>query len=275
MLARDDPISRTEVPMSPTASSATRLADAAPPHPVRALDTEVVGLERATHDIMVVRLAPPEGAEFAYSAGQYARVAFDGETERDYSLASRPAEPVLEFHIRDIGGGPSRYVAQALRLGDRVPVRGPFGDAWLRAGRGGPIAAVGGGSGLGQMRAIVGEALALGLTQPIHLYFGARAERDVYLEAEMAELAARHPNFRFVPVLSHPAGPTARRTGLIHEAIAADAPDLAGGTGYLAGPPPMVEAASAALAEFGIAPGDLHADAFIGEAERRARDGAA
>jgi CDP-4-dehydro-6-deoxyglucose reductase/ferredoxin-NAD(P)+ reductase (naphthalene dioxygenase ferredoxin-specific) len=261
--------------MTETATSGARISDTAPAHPVRTLETEVVGLDRATHDITLVRLAPPQGAAFAYSAGQYARVAFDGETWRDYSLASRPSEPVLEFHIRDNGGGPSRHVARTLQPGDQVPVHGPFGDAWLRTGRSGPIAAVGGGSGLGQMRAIVAEALAHGLTQPIHLYFGARAERDVYLEAEMVALAARYPNFRFVPVLSEPDAPTDRRTGLIHEAIAADAPDLTGGTAYLAGPPPMVEAASAALADLGIAPGDLHADAFIGEAERRARDGEA
>ncbi len=38
------------------------------------------------------------------------------------------------------------------------------------------------------------------------LYFGARAERDVYLEAHFRALAARHPNLRVVTVLSEPDG---------------------------------------------------------------------
>ncbi len=243
----------------------------------RPVTCAVTAVESVTPEIRIVRMRPVHGESFAYRAGQYARVAFGGFDERDYSIASRPVpgDPELAFHIRNMGGGgPSQYVADNLAVGERVSVRGPFGATYLRPEKPGPILAICGGSGLAPMTAIVAEALAMGLTQPIHLYFGARRERDIYMEDHFRTLAEQHPNFAFTPVLSDPDGPTDRRTGFIHQAAAADTPTLQGCVAYLAGPPPMVEAAAAMCRDHGMAETDIHADAFIGEAERRQRDGA-
>ncbi len=245
----------------------------APDFPVREASCRVTAVEAVTHDTRIVRLSVQHGGPFEFAAGQYARVAFPGFDPRDYSIASRPGDRELAFHIRNIGSGPSQFVATELAEGDSVHVRGPFGHTYLRASRPGPIVAVGGGSGLGQMAAITEEALARGHRAPVHLYFGARGERDVYLEERMGLLVEQYPNFRFVPVLSEPTGPTDRRTGLVTDALLADAPDLSAAVGYLAGPPPMVEAATKALTDLGVAAGDIHADAFISEAQRKLRDG--
>ena len=100
------------------------------------------------------------------------------------------------------------------------------------------------------------------------LYFGARAERDVYLEGHFAALAARHPNLRIVTVLSEPDAPTRRRTGWLTDALAADFDDLDGFKAYLAGPPIMVESCTERLLALGLARRDCHADAFYTEAEK-------
>jgi naphthalene 1,2-dioxygenase ferredoxin reductase component len=106
------------------------------------------------------------------------------------------------------------------------------------------------------------------MAQPIDLYLGVRAERDLYLEDHFQALAARHRNLRFFPVLSQPEGATTRRRGLVHEAAAQDHRDLDGAKAYLAGPPVMVEAATALLLERGMRREDIHADAFYTEAEK-------
>jgi CDP-4-dehydro-6-deoxyglucose reductase/ferredoxin-NAD(P)+ reductase (naphthalene dioxygenase ferredoxin-specific) len=59
----------------------------------------------------------------------------------------------------------------------------------------------------------------------------------------------------------------------VTDALAEDAPDLRDAVAYLAGPPPMVEAATRALSDLGVAAADIHADAFISEAQRKLRDG--
>lgn len=245
-------------------------------HPLRRLACRVAGLDALTHDIVGIRLAVLAGGPFTFSAGQYAAVTFAGQAPRDYSMANppganRPDEEILEFHIRRLAaGGASAYATERLRLGDPVTVEGPYGSAWLREHHTGPILALAGGSGLAPIKSIVETALALGMRQEIALYFGARDERDLYLEDHFRELARRHRNFRFVPVLSAPTAPTRRRTGLVHEAALADIADLDGMKAYLAGPPVMVEAATQLLLARGLRRQDIHADAFYTEAEKLA-----
>ncbi len=189
-------------------------------HPRRLLTTRVVGLDDATHDIKRVRLEIVSGGPFDFSAGQYASVTFAGCPPRDYSMANVPDDPVLEFHIRrTAGGATSAHVAETLKVGDEVRVEGPFGTSYLRETHRGPIVAVAGGSGLAPIKSIVERALQQKLPQHLYLYFGVRAERDLYLESYFAGLAAQHPTLHFVPVLSE-TQTGERRTGFVHEAVA-------------------------------------------------------
>lgn len=224
----------------------------------------VVGLEEPTADIRIVRLEVVSGGPFVFAAGQYARVTFGTQRPRDYSMANRPDDPLLEFHVRRSStAGASAYVASDLRLGDGVWVEGPFGGSWLRLGHPAPILAIAGGSGLAPIKSIVETAIERNVSDSIHLYFGARDEGDIYLELHFLRLAERCPGLRFIPVLSDPVGPTRRRTGTVVDAVAADFADLSGLKAYLAGPPPMVEAAVHLLKSRGLAAADIHADPFF------------
>jgi ferredoxin-NAD(P)+ reductase (naphthalene dioxygenase ferredoxin-specific) len=241
-------------------------------HPLRDLACTVVALEDLTHDIKLVRLAIRDGGPFTFAAGQYAAVSFAGLPPRDYSMANVPdrdGRGDIEFHIRHVAGGASSaHVARGLKIGDTVRVKGPYGTSFLREQHTGPILAIAGGSGLAPIKSIVETALSLDMRQPMNLYFGVRDERDLYLEQHFADLALRHANLRFIPVLSSPGGATERRTGFVHEAALADATSLDGAKAYLAGPPVMVEAASKLLEQRGLRREDIHADAFYTEAER-------
>ena len=240
-------------------------------HPLRHLTCRVVELEDLTHDIKRVGLEIVSGAPFDFSAGQYAALRVARLPARDFSMANRPDEPMLGFHVRHMtGGAASRYIVRSLRPGETVRLEGPYGSAHLREHHTGPMLAIAGGSGLAPIKSIVETALQRGARQPIHLYFGVRDERDLYLEAHFEALAAAHPNLRFTPVLSEPQRPTLRRAGFVHEAVAADLGDLDGAKAYMAGPPVMVEAATAMLLAAGLPRQDIHADAFYTEADKQA-----
>src|SRR5262249_4777767 len=200
----------------------------------------VVELQRATHDIRILHLEPAAETRLDFRAGQYAKLGFADLPARDYSMASRPGESRLAFHIRDVGDGASRYAVRRLALGETVTVAGPFGDAYLRTDHAGPIIAIAGGSGLAPMKSIVETALHLGRAQAIRLYFGVRCERDLYLVGHFERLAAAHANFQFNPVVAEPSGRSRWRSGSVGDAVLPDVIDLAGWTAYLAGPPPMV-----------------------------------
>ena len=120
------------------------------------------------------------------------------------------------------------------------------------------------------IRSIIATALGKGAQRPIHLYFGVRAERDVYAEEELREWERRHTNLTVHIVLSDEAATDQlgnRRYGFVSDAVRADFASFAGFQAYLAGPPVMVDAATELLIAGGIAARDIHADAFYSAVE--------
>ena len=235
-------------------------------HPSRVMRCRVAALEELTHDIRGLRLEIEAGGPFIFSAGQYAQLEFAPGLSRHYSMAGIPNEQALTFHIRHMPGGQtSSYAATQLKVGDMVKVSGPLGVAYLREAHMGPVLLVAGGSGLAPMQSILRTLLMRAHAAPVALYFGVRSERDLYHEELLNGLAARHPNFRFHVVLSEQKGERGRRYGLVHEAVAADLVGSEGLMAYLAGPPVMVEAATAALQAKGARPRQIHADAFYNQ----------
>ena len=241
-------------------------------HPSRVLRCRVAEMTLLTHDILRLRMDIVAGGPFTFTAGQFASIEFPFAPGlvRDYSMANRPDEKRLEFHIRIMpaANSISGRLAAALRPGDTIKVSGPLGTSYLRARHAGAMLCIAGGSGLAPIKSIIETALEDGFDQPVHLYFGVRAERDVYFEAELADLQRRFRRFRSHIVLSEASADTAatllpRRAGLVTEAVAADFAEMKGFKTYFAGPPPMVDAATALVRERGIASRDIHADAFF------------
>ncbi|RJF89619.1 oxidoreductase [Oleomonas cavernae] len=236
---------------------------------LRSLEGAIAAIDRVTHDTAILRIETT-GAPLDFAAGQFARLALPGLPPRDYSFANRPGSATLEFHVRvSATGAVSRHVYDHAKVGDPVTVKGPYGASYLRKLHRGPIYLLAGGSGLAPIKSILDEALAAGLRQPIRLYFGVRAQRDLYLDDYLADLAARSPNLTVIQVLSEPGGPTGLRTGNLADALRADIADGAadGTKAYLCGPPVMVETCRAVLIDKGIRPEDCHADAFYTQAE--------
>lgn len=236
-------------------------------HPLQRANGRAVDVVSATADIRIVRVKLDDGVSLSFTAGQYAVVGFGTAAPRDYSMANRPNEPILEFHIRRMqGGATSAYVARELAPGMPVSLEGPYGTCWLRPGPGGPILAIAGGSGLAPIRSILREALAVDPSRRIVLYLGAHAEAGLYGLDEFASLARQCPGLQVVPVVTM-AGDMRFRHGTVAAAIRSDFNTLDGWTAYMAGPPPMIAEIDAALQDIGLAAADRHADPFYSVAE--------
>lgn len=231
--------------------------------PVRRFEGAIAAVEAATHDIKLVRIRLDDRDGFTFKAGQYARFSYPGAPARDYSVASRPDEELVEFHVRRVPDGrASQRIWARAAAGDRISIEGPFGSAFLREKHSGPILGIAGGSGLAPVKAVVETALGKGMGQPIRIYFGARSRRDLYLLERFSILTQMHSNLTFVPVLSEEPGP-GFRPGYVADAVAEDLRDLDGWKAYLAGPPAMVDAAGPILLERGLRAADIHADVFF------------
>lgn len=234
-------------------------------HPARILKATVASVDDLTHDIKRLRLKPAKPLEF--SPGQYAQLQFTPNHIRPYSMAGLADDGLLEFHVRLVPGGRvTGYVATELKAGDAVRVSGPMGCAYLRRKHTGPVLCVAGGTGLAPILSIIRGAIHAGLSNPIHVYFGVRCERDVYGLDELSELKQRHPALHVhVVVTSGPHGAD-HRAGLVTDAIAQDWKQLAGWRAYLCGSPPMVEAATQLVRQKGVELERIYADAFYNAA---------
>jgi len=230
-------------------------------HPARIVKASVAAIEDLTHDIKRLVLKPAK--PLAFSPGQYAQLQFTPEHARPYSMAGLAGEGELEFHVRLVPDGRvTGYIADTLKVGDSVRVSGPLGSAYLRRRHDGPILCVAGGTGLAPILSIVRGAVADGMTNPIHLYFGVRSPRDVYGLAWLEQLQRSHPSLRLHVVVTAGGDPREHRMGLVTDAIEADLPELDDWRAYLCGSPPMVEAATLLARRKGMAPERIHADAF-------------
>ncbi len=103
------------------------------------------------------------------------------------------------------------------------------------------------------------------------LYWGCRSRADLYLHEWALAAARRLPNLRYVPVLSEarPEDGWTGRTGLVHQAVMHDHPDLTHYQVYACGAPIMVESAQKDfVARCGLPDDEFYADAFTSEADK-------
>jgi ferredoxin-NAD(P)+ reductase (naphthalene dioxygenase ferredoxin-specific) len=233
-------------------------------HPARIVKATVVTLENLTHDIKRLVLKPAKPIEF--SPGQYVQLQFTPEHARPYSMAGLVDDGHFEFHVRLVPDGRvTGYIARELRVGDAVKVSGPLGSAYLRRHHEGPILCVAGGTGLAPILSIVRGAVAQGMGNAIHLYYGVRSPRDVYGLPWLEQLKREHPSLTLHVVVASGGDPASQRCGLVTDAIERDLGDMTGWRAYLCGSPPMVEAATVVARRKGVAAGHLYADAFYAQ----------
>ena len=226
----------------------------------------VAQLERLADDVMRVLLQLPEGKTLDFAAGQYIDILLDDGQRRAFSFANRPhASSQIELHIRLVPGGRfTTHVFEAMRVGDVLRFEGPRGSFTLRESTH-PILFVAGATGFAPIKSIVEDAFERGVQRTMRLYWGVRQRKDLYLLALCEQWARDHANFTVVPVVSEPAegdGWTGR-TGLVHEAMLADFPDLSGNEVYLCGSVKMVETAVPAFIAQGLGEDACFSDAFL------------
>jgi CDP-4-dehydro-6-deoxyglucose reductase, E3 len=240
---------------------------------IKTLPCRVIKLERAAHDVMVLALKLPQHERLKFLAGQYIDILLRDGQRRSFSLANPPSQSdVLEIHVRRVPGGKfTEHVFTTLQEKDLLRFRGPLGIFFLRDDDSAPPGALGrpailiaGGTGFAPIKAIVLDAIARGIKRPLHLYWGTRARRDLYLHDLAAGWQRDHGQIRYTPVLSEtlPADAWRGRVGWVHEAVLADYADLSGVDVYASGPPPMIEAIRASFPARGLAEDRLHYDSF-------------
>lgn len=239
--------------------------------PVRDYTGAVSRIESLTPTIKGIWIKLDQPIHF--QAGQYINLDLPGGIgSRAFSIASQPSHSgEVELNIRIVPGGQgTTYIHERMRVGERIRFSGPYGRFFVKTSAHVPVLFMAGGSGLSSPRSMIADLLANGFDLPVALVYGQRNRGELYYHDEFLDLAARHPNFRYVPALSHePEGSGWQGfRGFVHEAAqAAFDGDFRGHKAYLCGPPLMIEACISTLMRGRLFERDIYTEKFISAAD--------
>lgn len=216
-------------------------------------------LERLVPGVIFFRCRPESPVPSL--PGQFVLLQVPGGQRRAYSMANTRPE-TLDFIVKEKAGGhASRYLFDALSVGDALSLEGPYGRAYLRLPAERAIVCIAGGSGLAPMLSVVEGALALTRSPPVRLFFGANSADELFMADEMRVLAARHAALSLTLVVRD--GAPGAETGLVGDAALAAMEALDECDLYMAGPPGLIDATLRPAMRSGrVAPGRIFFDRF-------------
>ena len=248
---------------------------------VRKMPARVTSIERPAPDVAILQLQLPANDRLEYHAGQYIEFILRDGARRSYSMANAPHtqidRPGIELHLRHLPGGKfTDHVFTAMKEKDILRIEGPFGSFFLREASAKPMILLASGTGFAPIKAIVEQlqfrqAQSPGNERRVELYWGCRRRTDLYLHDWALQAAQSLPNLRYIPVLSEPAPEDgwSGRTGLVHQAVMLDHPNLMHHQVYACGAPVMVDAAQHDFVmKCGLPDDEFYADAFTSEADK-------
>jgi NAD(P)H-flavin reductase len=187
-----------------------RLADAGEESMAEAMRAKVETLrERATRaypSLLRLKFRPEE--PFGFVPGQYARISYDEEEPRVYSIASSPNREEIELCIRRVPGGHlTPDLCERAEEGDDIFVRGPYGDEFmLQDPSERDLVFVATGTGAAPFKSMIDYTFEEGLDEfegekrDVWLFLGTSWKDDLPYYEEFLELAEEHENFH--PVMT-------------------------------------------------------------------------
>jgi len=234
---------------------------------IRTLPCRVERVEKPADDVAILSLKLPAGERLQFLAGQYIDILMKDGKRRSFSMANAPHDDqFLQLHVRKSPGGAfSNYVFEEMKERAILRFEGPLGTFYLREDSDKPTIFVAGGTGFAPIKAQIEHLFHHGGDRPIVLYWGARARKDLYLPVLAQKWQRDHPNFSYIPVLSDPlpGDEWQGRTGLVHQAVLDDFPDLSGYQVYACGAPAMTDIAKQSfIGQRALPEDEFYCDAF-------------
>ncbi len=228
---------------------------------------EVVGVLTETPRVKTIAFDVADWA--GHRAGQHVDVrltAEDGyQAERSYSIASAPNGTRLDLTVVRIADGEvSPYLADELKPGDRIELRGPVGGYFVwEPPQGGPLLLVAGGSGIAPLMAMIRLRAAAGSAVDTRLLFSSHGWDDIIYRDELERLNGNGLTVVHTLTSSQPPGWTGYARLVDAEMLAEVGPSPAERPRvYVCGPTPFVEAVAEALVHLGHAPQGIRTERF-------------
>lgn len=212
----------------------------------------VVGIERRSMDVTVLRVAPD--APLHYVPGQSVAVEYESRPRvwRFYSPANAPRlDGTIDFHVRVIDGGfVSVSLARFAGVGSRLRLGAPVGTLRLDTTSPRDVVLAAGSTGLAPLKAMIEQAASLPQPPRTHLVFGARTAADLYDLPDLEKMAVQWPWLTVTPGVSADSRYRGE-TGTVADIVGRRVP-VNGQDAYICGSPAMVAATADRLRLLGM-----------------------
>jgi NAD(P)H-flavin reductase len=208
---------------------------------------------RETRDTFTLELEPIERSlNVAFRPGQFNMLYPFGVGECAISISGDPLEPRKLLHTTRVVGGVTKAL-YALKPGDRMGIRGPFGTSWpIVKAEGNDVVFVAGGIGLAPLRPAIYHVLSHRMKfGKVVLLYGARTPDDIVFRREIETWSSRLDVEVFVTV--DRAGATWRGNVGVVPAMIRRAPfDRLNAVAMVCGPELMMHFAAQELLKRGV-----------------------
>ena len=230
--------------------------------------TEII---QDTHNVYTYRLQGDPLCRFVYWPGQFCTIVLEiggKKVVRSYSISSTPTRPfVLEITIKRVPGGlVSNWLADNLKVGDKLEIAGPKGKFHLTPGKiPDKILFLAAGSGITPLMSMARWLCDLSADVDMKFFNSIQTPDDIVFHHELDMLSARYRTFD--PVLittSRSSGKawTGLRGRINRPMLEMVAPDLHDRHVYMCGPEGFMDASRVLLTEMGFNLANLHAESF-------------
>jgi ferredoxin-NADP reductase len=196
------------------------------------------------------------------------------QAQRSYSIASAPEDARLTLTVERLEDGEvSPYLTDALRVGDKLELRGPIGGYFTwQASEGGPLLLVAGGSGIVPLMAMIRHRVAAGGNASgarsgaaVRLLYSSRSYDEIIYRDQLARLAVPGGPIEVVHTLTRARPPGWRgQSRRIDRAMlaevgwpASDRPRI-----FVCGPTRLVEAVATDCLSLGHEPARIRTERF-------------
>ena len=239
-----------------------------PRAPIIWREMTVAGIDEETSHAKTIVLDDPGWP--GHLAGQHVDVrltAEDGyQAERSYSIASAPEAPQLALTVERIDDGEvSPYLADELRPGDALELRGPIGGHFTWSVEdGGPLLLVAGGSGLVPLMAMMRHRAARGAAIDTRMLTSSRSWEDLLYKDELKQMSGEDAvSIQFALTRVRPEGWRGFDRRVDADMLTEIGPRVSERPRiFVCGPTAFVETVADALVAIGHPPVSIHAERF-------------
>jgi NAD(P)H-flavin reductase len=202
---------------------------------------------------------PDLAGSFRYTPGQFGMISYFGAGECPIGIASSPTdEGFLEFTIKKVG-----TVTTALHNcseGDRIGIRGPYGNGWpIEAMEGRNVVLVGGGFAFTTLRSLAKYILHddnRGRFGDLTVIYGARNPGELIYKYDLEDWEKRDDINLIVTVDKGNSGWTGKE-GYVPTILKEAAPSSKDAIAAICGPPIMIRFSIPVMTELGFSPSDI------------------